>query len=44
MRRTIDFVAENGKYYKLNNDIATLLVRPRGWHMEEKHLLVDGIS
>jgi malate synthase len=43
VRRTITFTAPNGKYYKLNGDkIATLLVRPRGWHLEEKHMLVDG--
>ncbi|KAI8914291.1 malate synthase [Gorgonomyces haynaldii] len=42
VRRTIDFTASNGKYYKLNPKIATLLVRPRGWHLEEKHVLVDG--
>lgn len=33
---------ENGKSYKLNDKVATLLVRPRGWHLEEKHVLVDG--
>jgi malate synthase len=33
---------ENGKSYKLNAEIATLLVRPRGWHLPEKHVLVDG--
>ena len=32
----------NGKFYQLNEDIATLMVRPRGWHLEEKHVLVDG--
>jgi malate synthase len=42
VRGTIDFVGSNGKYYKLKPKSATLLVRPRGWHMEEKHLLVDG--
>lgn len=43
VRKTITFTAPNGKYYKLNDDkIATLLVRPRGWHLEEKHMLVDG--
>jgi malate synthase len=42
VRRTISFTAPNGKYYKLKDKIATLLVRPRGWHMEEKHVLVDG--
>jgi malate synthase len=30
------------KTYRLNDDIATLVVRPRGWHLPEKHLLVDG--
>ena len=33
---------ENGKSYKLNDKVATLLVRPRGWHLDEKHVLVDG--
>lgn len=32
----------NGKHYELNDETATLLVRPRGWHLPEKHLLVDG--
>jgi malate synthase len=43
-RRTIVFDAPNGKQYRLrpDNELATLLVRPRGWHMEEKHMLVDG--
>jgi malate synthase len=31
-----------GKHYELNDKVATLVVRPRGWHLEEKHLLVDG--
>jgi malate synthase len=31
-----------GKHYELNDQVATLVVRPRGWHMDEKHLLVDG--
>lgn len=41
--RTIEMTAPNGKHYKLRTDgkVATLLVRPRGWHMEEKHLLID---
>ena len=42
VRRTIDFASPEGKHYKLNDKIATLLVRPRGWHLDEKHLLVDG--
>ena len=32
----------SGKHYKLNTQVATLMVRPRGWHLEEKHFLVDG--
>ncbi|MBV8654212.1 MAG: malate synthase A [Alphaproteobacteria bacterium] len=32
----------NGKHYKLNPKIAVLKVRPRGWHLPEKHVLVDG--
>ncbi|RKP00973.1 hypothetical protein CXG81DRAFT_26330 [Caulochytrium protostelioides] len=45
IRRKIDFVAPNGKFYQLNPDesqLAVLLVRPRGWHLEEAHFLVDG--
>ena len=41
VRRTIS-MEQNGKLYKLNEKIATLVVRPRGWHLDEKHLLVDG--
>jgi malate synthase len=41
-RRTIAFTSPEGKSYKLNDKIATLLVRPRGWHLVEKHLYVDG--
>ncbi len=33
---------KNGKFYQLNNQIATLMVRPRGWHLEEKHLTIAG--
>ena len=32
----------NGKHYKLNDKIAVLQVRPRGWHLEEKHVTIDG--
>lgn len=42
IRRRIDFTAPNGKEYKLEDEVATLLVRPRGWHLDEKHLLIDG--
>ena len=41
-RRTIAFESPEGKQYRLNDEIATLLVRPRGWHLNEKHVLVDG--
>ena len=41
VRREIDFEAPNGKAYKLDAQTAVLFVRPRGWHMEEKHILVD---
>jgi malate synthase len=42
VRRTISFGNPDGKQYKLNEKTATLLVRPRGWHLPEKHVLVDG--
>jgi len=41
IRRQIDFTAENGKSYALGEEIATLKVRPRGWHLEEKHLQIN---
>jgi malate synthase len=42
VRRTIAFRSPEGKDYKLNEQTAVLLVRPRGWHLDEKHALVDG--
>ncbi len=39
---TITFSSPEGKAYKLNDKVATLLVRPRGWHLNEKHVLIDG--
>jgi len=39
---TIEFTNPKGKHYSLNEKIATLLVRARGWHLHEKHFLVDG--
>jgi malate synthase len=39
---TITFTNPDGRLYRLNEKIATLLVRPRGWHLDEKHVLVDG--
>jgi malate synthase len=40
--RTIEFTSPEGRTYRLNDKIATLLVRPRGWHLAEKHVLLDG--
>ncbi len=40
--RTISFTNPDGKVYRLNEKVATLLVRPRGWHLPEKHVIVDG--
>ena len=42
IRRTIVFVSPEGKRYELNDVTATLLVRPRGWHLLEEHVTVDG--
>ena len=42
IRRTITFTGPEGKSYRLNDHPATLMVRPRGWHLVEKHHLVDG--
>lgn len=43
VRGTIDYThPTKGKYYTLNPETATLMVRPRGWHLEEKHLLCAG--
>ncbi len=42
IRRELSFKNEAGKEYKLNDKIATLQVRPRGWHLDEKHVLIDG--
>jgi malate synthase len=41
-RRTISFESPEGKSYRLNEKTAILLVRPRGWHLYEKHWLLDG--
>src|SRR4029077_12903368 len=42
IRRTVTFTNPNEKEYRLNERPAVLFVRPRGWHLDEKHLLVDG--
>jgi malate synthase len=39
--RTIT-LEQNGKQYRLNDKIAVLMPRPRGWHLDEKHVLIDG--
>jgi len=44
IRRKIDFTDENsGKRYTVSSDAATLIVRPRGWHLDEKHMRVNGV-
>lgn len=40
--RTLSFAGPDGRMYRLNDTTATLVVRPRGWHLHEKHLYVDG--
>lgn len=40
VNRTISFTNDQGKKYSLNEKTATLMVRPRGWHMEEKHVYI----
>jgi len=42
VNRTISFDNPDGRTYRLEDKTATLLVRPRGWHLPEKHVLVDG--
>src|SRR5437763_123992 len=42
IRRTITFTSPEGKEYKLKENLAVLLLRPRGWHLVEKHVLIDG--
>ena len=42
VRRTINFRSPEGKDYRLSEKPATLLVRPRGWHLMESHMRVDG--
>jgi malate synthase len=42
VNRTISYTAPEGKKYALQEKTATLLVRPRGWHLPEKHVSIDG--
>jgi malate synthase len=39
---TIRYVSPEGKVYELKPKVAVLKVRPRGWHLDEKHVLIDG--
>jgi malate synthase len=40
--RTITFESSEGRQYRLNDEVAVLMPRPRGWHLPEKHILIDG--
>jgi malate synthase len=42
INRTITFTNDKGKHYQLNDETAVLMVRPRGWHLDERHMTVDG--
>ncbi|MEW9872215.1 malate synthase A [Arthrobacter sp. HS15c] len=44
LERRIDFTTEEGKEYRLRPaaELPTIVVRPRGWHLPEKHMLIDG--
>jgi malate synthase len=42
IERTIEYTSPDGRDYRLGEEVATLLVRPRGWHLVDKHLVVDG--
>ena len=44
VRRTLTYTAPEGKAYRLGDRLATLVVRPRGWHLEEKHVRRDGAA
>ncbi|HEY9014605.1 MAG TPA: hypothetical protein VIM84_06050, partial [Gemmatimonadales bacterium] len=41
VRRTLEYLSPEGKRYRLGERLATLVVRPRGWHLEEKHAVLD---
>lgn len=43
IRKNISFTnPKSGKFYELNDETATLMVRPRGWHLDEKNMTIDG--
>lgn len=44
VRRTLELDSPDGKRYRLGENLATLVVRPRGWHLPEKHLRVGGVE
>jgi malate synthase len=41
VNKTLSYVSPEGKHYTLNEKIATLIVRPRGWHLLEKHVILN---
>ena len=43
IERKISFTNPDGRVYRLNDQTATLVVRPRGWHLNERHLTIDGL-
>jgi malate synthase len=43
VRRQLELVTPEGKEYRLNERLATLVVRPRGWHLVERHATLDGV-
>ena len=42
IERTLTFMSPEGKDYRLNDKVATLVVRPRGWHLDERHVVLGG--
>src|SRR6202008_5022758 len=42
IRKTISFTSADGKNYNLNDTVAVLTIRPRGWHLEESHIVING--
>ncbi len=42
IRHQIDFTDANGRRYEVGATTPTILVRPRGWHLDERHLTLDG--
>ena len=42
VRRTITFTNPDGRVYELKDELATLVIRPRGWHLPERHISIDG--